>query len=99
MRRVSVALAAALLCVAAAFGADSLRPIPPFGARVTDTTGTLDAQQKQTLDDELEALEKRKGSRVAVLIVPTTVPEAIEQYSIRVTDSWLLSRTDQHTQD
>ena len=97
MRR--VAFAVALLVVALLACAADLQPVPPFGARVTDLTGTLDAQQKQTLNDELEALEKRKGSRVAVLMVPTTAPEAIEQYSIRVTDSWLLSRTDKHTQD
>ena len=97
MRRIALALAALLVALGAS--AAGLQPIPPFGARVTDLTGTLSAEQKQSLSDELEALEKRKGSRVAVLIVPSTAPEAIEQYSIRVTDSWLLSRTDKHTQD
>jgi len=94
-----MALALAGLCLVLCAWAADLQPIPPFGARVTDLTGTLDAQQKQTLSDELEALEKRKGSRMAVLIVPSTAPESIEQYSIRVTDSWLLARTDKHTQD
>src|SRR4051812_45478037 len=97
MRRVALALA--LLLLAQVAPAADLQPIPPFGPRVLDITGTLDAQQKQTLSDELQALEKRKGTRVAVLVVATTAPEAIEQYSIRVTDSWLLSRTDKHTQD
>ena len=72
-------------------GAD-LQPIPPLTARVTDTTGTLDAQQKQSLESELAALEQRKGSQLAVLIVPTTQPEDIEQYSIRVVDAWKLGR-------
>ncbi len=83
--------------VAAAEG--DLQPIPPFGPRVTDLTGTLDAQQKQTLEGELEALEKSKGSRFAVLLVPTTAPEDIAQYSIRVTDVWKLSRSDGKTHD
>jgi uncharacterized protein len=89
----------ALTLLAASALAAGLQPVPPFGARVTDLTRTLSRDQTQTLDDELEALEKRKGSRVAVLMVATTAPEAIEQYSIRVTDSWRLSRSDKHTQD
>ncbi len=78
------------LAVAAADG--GLQPIPALTARVTDTTGTLDAQQTQTLESDLAALEQRKGSQLAVLIVPTTQPEEIEQYSIRVVDAWKLGR-------
>ncbi len=66
--------------------------IPPLTARVTDTTGTLDAQQKQSLETTLTALEQRKGSQLAVLIVPTTQPEDIAQYSIRVVEAWKLGR-------
>jgi len=72
-------------------GAD-LQPIPPLTARVTDTTGTLDASQKQTLETGLATLEQRKGAQLAVLIVPTVKPEEIEQYSIRVVDAWKLGR-------
>jgi uncharacterized protein len=73
------------------FGAD-LQQIPPLTARVTDTTGTLDASQKQTLETGLAALEQRKGAQLAVLMVPTVKPEEIEQYSIRVVDAWKLGR-------
>jgi len=73
------------------FGTD-LQPIPPLTARVTDTTGTLDASQKQTLETSLATLEQRKGAQLAVLIVPTVKPEEIEQYSIRVVDAWKLGR-------
>jgi uncharacterized protein len=69
-----------------------LQPIPPLSARVTDLTSTLDAQQKQTLESELQALEQRKGAQIAVLIVPTTAPEDIAQYAIRVFDQWKLGR-------
>lgn len=98
MRWLSTAL---LCCVAAAAiaAAGGLQPIPPFGQRVTDLTGTLDAQQKQTLETQLEALERSKGSRVAILMLPTTAPEDIAQYSIRVTDAWKLSRSDGTTHD
>lgn len=87
------------LAVASVSMADNRVPIPPFGARVTDLTHTLTQQQVQSLSDELQALEQRKGSRVAILIVPTTQPEDIAQYSIRVTDAWKLSRTDKQAQD
>ena len=66
--------------------------VPPLTARVTDLTGTLTPAQRESLENELRAFEARKGSQIAVLIVPTTQPEAIEQYSIRVTDAWKLGR-------
>ncbi|HET8883239.1 MAG TPA: TPM domain-containing protein, partial [Solimonas sp.] len=66
--------------------------VPKLAARVTDLTSTLDAQQRAALDGKLAAFEQAKGSQIAVLIVPTTEPETIEQYSIRVTDAWKLGR-------
>ena len=72
--------------------AQSLQPIPPLQARVTDLTGTLEPQQVQSLEAMLAALEQKKGAQVAVLMVQTTQPEAIEQYGIRVADAWKLGR-------
>jgi uncharacterized protein len=69
-----------------------LQPIPPLRARVTDLTGTLSASQQSALEQKLAAFEAAKGSQLAVLIVPTTQPEEIEQYSIRVVDQWKLGR-------
>jgi uncharacterized protein len=66
--------------------------VPPLKARVTDLTGTLSPSQRDTIERELQAFESRKGSQIAVLIVPTTQPEAIEQYSIRVAEAWKLGR-------
>lgn len=68
------------------------QPIPPLKAHVTDLTGTLDAQQQQQLESDLTALEKSKGSQLGVLIVPTTQPEDIAQFGIRVGDAWKLGR-------
>ena len=66
--------------------------VPPLTQRVTDLTGTLDAQQTRTLESQLAAFEKTKGAQLGVLIVPTTQPETIEQYSIRVVNDWRLGR-------
>ena len=69
-----------------------VQAIPALTAHVTDLTGTLNATQKQALEGELVALEKAKGSQLGVLIVPTTEPEDIAQYGIRVADAWKLGR-------
>lgn len=69
-----------------------LQPVPALTARVTDLTDTLDANQKETIESELAALEQRKGAQLAVLIVPTTQPEDIAQFAIRVYDQWNLGR-------
>ncbi|ABC39192.1 TPM domain-containing protein [Burkholderia thailandensis] len=68
------------------------QPVPPLAARVTDETGTLTAAERATLEQSLKDFEARKGSQIAVLIVPTTQPETIEQYSIRVVEQWKLGR-------
>jgi len=68
--------------------------IPQLAARVTDLTGTLDTAQRQSLEETLAAFETRKGAQVAILIVPTTQPEAIEQYSLRVVEAWQIGRGD-----
>lgn len=66
--------------------------VPPLSARVTDLTATLDAQQIQSLESRLAAFEAKKGAQLAVLILPTTQPEPIEQFSIRVVEQWKLGR-------
>ena len=67
-------------------------PVPSLKARVTDLTGTLTPEQRAALEERLAAFEARKGSQIAVLIVPTTQPETIEQYAIRVAEQWKLGR-------
>ena len=84
-------LLAALLCLASAHGQDSVA-VPPLKAHVTDLTHSLDPSQIASLEQKLAAFEERKGSQVAVLIVPSTAPEGIEAYSIRVAEQWKLGR-------
>jgi uncharacterized protein len=78
--------------VAPALAQQGLVAVPQLTARVTDLTGTLTADQSSALEAKLAAFEQSKGSQVAVLIVPTTQPEEIEQYAIRVVDQWKLGR-------
>ncbi|MGH8509050.1 MAG: TPM domain-containing protein, partial [Gammaproteobacteria bacterium] len=67
-------------------------PVPPLTARIIDQTGMLSAGQRLDLENKLQVFENAKGSQIAVLIVPTTQPEAIEQYSMRVVEQWRLGR-------
>ena len=85
-------LAALALCSAAGARAQELQPVPALGARVVDTTGTLDAGQRQALDAKLAALEAAKGAQVVVLLVPTTQPEDIASYANRVANTWKIGR-------
>jgi uncharacterized protein len=66
--------------------------VPPLSGRVVDQTGTLSSSDIDALTQSLKDLQTRKGSQVAVLIVPTTRPETIEQFSIRVAEAWKIGR-------
>ena len=83
-------LAALLFPIGSAF-AQKLISVPERRV-VTDLTGTLSEQQQSALTQKLQQFESRKGSQIAVLIVPTTQPEPIEQYALRVSDTWKLGR-------
>lgn len=94
INRMMRAGARALLLVLACCGglAHADVAVPPLTARVTDLTGTLDASQRQQLESRLAQFEAKKGAQIAVLLLPTTEPETIEQYGIRVVEAWKLGR-------
>jgi uncharacterized protein len=74
------------------FPALALVAVPQLTGRVVDQTGTLSSGDIAQLTQTLADLEKRKGSQIAVLIVPTTDGEAIEQFSLRVAEAWKIGR-------
>ena len=49
---------------------------------MTDLTGTLSATQIADLERSLTTFEARKGSQIAVLMVPTTKPEDIAHVAV-----------------
>lgn len=87
LRAVALSL---LLAVAPAYA--QLQPVPALTGRVVDNAAMLDASQRGKLEAVLADYEAKTGSQIAVLTVKTTEPEAIEQFSIRVTDAWKLGR-------
>lgn len=71
----------------------SAQNVPVLTQHVTDQTGTLNASQIAELESGLVALEQRKGSQLAVLIVSTTGDEALENYSLAVAEKNKLGRS------
>jgi uncharacterized protein len=67
-------------------------PVPALTGHITDQTETLSAAQKSSLEQALTEFEARKGSQLAVLMVASTAPEEIEQFSLRVAEQWKLGR-------
>ena len=94
-----ILLAALLLPIAPAWGweagTDGLNAIPPLAARVTDLTQSLSATEKQALEAKLADWEARTGNQLAVLMVPSTQPEPIEAYTLRVAETWKIGRKGQ----
>jgi uncharacterized protein len=81
-----------LLCLAQLGWAQAPATIPPMDSPVVDTTGTLDAASRQALIDQALALQQRKGSQLQILMVPSTAPEDIAQYTQRVFEQWQIGR-------
>lgn len=68
--------------------------IPALSGRVLDRSSTLSGEQQRALTDKLAALEQESGAQMAVLIVPTTGDDSIEQYAVRAFETWKLGRKD-----
>src|SRR5690606_26276070 len=83
-------LLSSLVCWPAAHAAQV--PVPEISAWVTDQTGTLDSNTRTHLNTVLADLEKRKGAQIAVLLVPTSGEDTIEDYARRVFDKWRIGR-------
>src|SRR5947209_19013016 len=90
MNAARACILALVMCWPVAAAADVA--VPPLSGRVVDQTGTLGSNDIASLTQTLKDLEARKGSQVAVLIVPTTDGEAIEQFSLRVAEAWKIGR-------
>ncbi|EHK1787508.1 YgcG family protein [Escherichia coli] len=64
--------------------------VPQLQQQVTDLTSSLNSQEKKELTHKLESIFNNTQVQIAVLIVPTTKDETIEQYATRVFDNWRL---------
>lgn len=95
MRFFAARLAGLLLCLFSVFVwavPTDLVAIPSLSTRVMDQSGVLSSEQRASLEQKLASFEASKGAQIALLIVPTTQPETIEQFAIRVFEAWKLGR-------
>ena len=94
-RRVcALGVGALWLLWAALVWAQAVLPVPELRSRVIDQTGTLDAAQQAALESRLATFEARRGTQIVVVLVPTTQPEDIADYTQRLGDAWKIGRQD-----
>ena len=82
-----------LLWVAVAW-AQAVLPLPELRSRVIDQTGTLAPTQQAALESRLATFEAQRGTQIVVVLVPTTQPEDIADYTQRLGDAWKIGRSD-----
>lgn len=94
MRRVCLSLLALLWLALLPTAVRAAEPaaLPALSARVTDLTGTLDDTQRGRLEARLAAIERSGRAQVAVLLLPSTQPETIEAFAIRLAEAWKIGR-------
>ncbi len=66
--------------------------VPALTTSVLDTTGTLTEAQAQALQEKLAAFERSSGAQMAILLLPSTLPEDIASYANRVANTWKIGR-------
>lgn len=87
-----VACAALLWLAASIAGAQGLQPVPELRARAMDFTNTLDAAARQGIEARLAAFEQAQGTQIVVVMVASTAPEDIADYTQRLGDAWKIGR-------
>ena len=93
VRWLSAALTGWLLVLPCwALDAAGLQAVPALRAHVMDETGTLAASDAAALEQQLSEFERQRGAQIVVLLVSTTAPEDIADYSQRVAEAWKLGR-------
>jgi uncharacterized protein len=90
-RQLLSAMAWVILTLSPAW-AQALVPLPPLTARVMDQTGTLAVADVASLEQQLQTFEQQRGTQIVVLVLPTTAPEDIADFTQRLGDAWKIGR-------
>ncbi len=83
---------AASLWFTGAARAQDLQPVPVLQAHINDLSRTLASSDAAQLEQQLADFERQHGTQIAVLLVNTTAPEDIADYTQRVAEAWKLGR-------
>jgi len=83
-----------LACVLATASAVIALEVPYLSGRVNDQANLLDDGFEGQLEERLRLLEEETGAQVAVLTIPSLEGDPLEDFSIRVVETWKLGRAD-----
>lgn len=86
------ALAAALLAALLVAPLAAQRDVPFLAGRVVDEAGIVPPDVAARIDARLAAFEAETGNQVAVLTVGSLEGDPIEDFSLRVAETWKLGR-------
>lgn len=92
LMRLTLCLALGLTWLVSPAWAQTLVPVPPLTARVMDQTGTLAAADVAALEQQLQTFEQQRGTQIVVLVLPSTAPEDIADFTQRLGDAWKIGR-------
>jgi uncharacterized protein len=87
----ALAWAVPLALVAAALPLAAL-DVPFLSGRVVDQADLLTPEERQRIDEKLRAFEEKSGAQIAVLTIESLEGEPLEDYSLRVAETWKLGR-------
>ena len=68
--------------------------VPFLAGRVNDTASLMSGEQRERLEATLAEIEAATGAQVAVLTIDSLAGEPIEDFSVRVAETWKLGRRD-----
>jgi uncharacterized protein len=92
VRHFALLLCLWLLAATQIVWAQQVLPLPPLSGPVIDQTGVLTAQESAALGQKIRSYNDTKGAQLQVVIVPTTQPEDIAQYGIRLMNAYKIGR-------
>jgi uncharacterized protein len=90
----SLPVLAVLVCSLSVSSGASALDVPYLAGRVNDQANLLDAGFEGQLEERLRLLEAETGAQVAVLTVPSLEGDPLEDFSMRVVETWKLGRAE-----
>ena len=90
----SLPILAVLIGVLMITAAASALEVPYLAGRVNDQAGLLDEGFEGRLEERLRLMEEETGAQVVVLTIPSLEGDPLEDFSIRVVETWKLGRAD-----
>jgi uncharacterized protein len=66
--------------------------VPPLRGRINDYAGLIPADRARALEERLARFEAETGHQIAVLTVPSLKGDSLEDFGIRVAESWKIGK-------